>query len=140
MKVIKSIEVLEVDRQEVAVRSWDPNQPMVEVKSNLEELPYMEEARVIEELVQGRIFVNESGDRVCIGMTGEVQDVLGLPFGAYENMASTIDRLNKQIQDDDVRFEQLQTIFDSIQNSSVRARFVFLFKGIVDTFKKYLNR
>lgn len=64
------------------------------------------------EVVTPRLFVNEEGERYLIGMTKEVQDQIGLPFEAFEN----IQKENKQLR-------------DAIYDLSFWQRLKFLFLG-----------
>jgi hypothetical protein len=48
------------------------------------------------EVIHGKTFVNKNGSSVVIGMSTNAQDVLGLPFEAFEDMNSHISRLRKE--------------------------------------------
>ena len=50
------------------------------------------------EMVRGRRFVNHQGEEVCIGMSKQVQEAIGLPFEVYDNMQSSISFLEKRCQ------------------------------------------
>lgn len=50
-------------------------------------------AEVAHETVVGEDFVGEDGERICIGMTEEVQKILGLPFNALKDQKETITSL-----------------------------------------------
>jgi len=50
------------------------------------------------EMIRGRRFVNHQGEEVCIGMSKQVQEAIGLPFEVYDNMQSSISFLEKRCQ------------------------------------------
>ena len=48
------------------------------------------------EMVLGRRYVNYQGEEVCIGMSKQAQDAIGLPFEVFDNMQNTINFLRKE--------------------------------------------
>ena len=94
MICIKSIEVLEVERKDVEVAhfKWPDGYFETgdyECSTMTAELTY--------EMVRGRVFRNANGQEVCIGMTKQVQDAVGLPFEAFENMEKEISNLYEEV-------------------------------------------
>lgn len=92
MIVIKEIKVVNVDRN-IAEFAIADHKPFVWLeKPGL--IP--ESIEVTREMVRGRIFVNTRGQRLCIGMTREVQEAIGLPFEIFDSMDQKITGLSKQ--------------------------------------------
>lgn len=121
MIVIKNVEVIEVPDHDRAVIEYFTAQPVNEGCSVA--LPF------VKEMVQGRIYINAKGEEVCIGMARKVQDTIGLPFGALENLrrrCESLERQNKSLWDDlrDVRAKLLQ-----YKSMGFWGRLKFLFTG-----------
>ena len=83
------------------------------------------------EMVRGRRFVNHQGEEVCIGMSEQVQQAIGLPFEVYDNMQSSISFLEKRCQNLNIenfhqrnRIRFMEERFQSI-NLWGRIKFVF---------------
>lgn len=56
-----------------------------------------EEMKIETEIVRGRMFVNSRGERVCIGIKKNVQDLIGLPFEAFEAQQALIAREQRRV-------------------------------------------
>jgi len=122
MICIKSIEVLEVEREHVEMAHLTP--PYQEV------LPIGEESieiKVLYEMVRGRRFINHDGKEVCIGMTKQVQDAIGLPFAVFENMEKKIGDL--QLARDTTKFK-LDRLCCRLNNTGFWGRLKWLFRGV----------
>ncbi len=48
------------------------------------------------EMIYGRDFINADGERVCIGWSKQVQDLLGLPFEVFENQSAILNKYMKK--------------------------------------------
>jgi len=90
MICITDIKIVEVSKNEVAILQTEglPNKLLKYVC--LATPP--EKVEVTQEMIRGREFINADGERICIGMSKKVQDVLGLPFKTFESM-------NKELMD-----------------------------------------
>ena len=119
MICIKSIEVIEVERDdvEIAYQMWpddhyflpDATEPVA--------------AKFITETVRGRRFRNIDGKEVCIGMTKQVQDAVGLPFEAFENMEKEISNLYEEVGN-------LRLAISMLRGTGFWGRLKWLFGGV----------
>ena len=83
------------------------------------------EMKIHTEMIKGRRFVNIKGKEICIGMSEEVQELIGLPFEVFENLQSDIEnvqakfdferRINTKILKQ-LRIYQHMGIWDRIKN------------------------
>lgn len=71
------------------------------------------------EHVRGREFVNRRGERVCIGMTKKVGDILGLEYEYWERMDRNLGELR----------DRLSWLDDYLQTASLWTRLKWLFCG-----------
>ena len=85
---------------------------------------------VYRELIRGRIFINRNKQKVCIGMTKEVGEILGLEYQAWQNMenslAETISGKFRMGHDLTMVIHQL----DEIKRASWWVRLKWLFTGV----------
>jgi hypothetical protein len=100
MLIVKNIEVLQVpnDKHKIfeAISSFKRG-----ISSN-GCLPPEQLVDIKEEMITGRIFVNNRGERFCIGVSEQVQEAIGLPFEAFEN-------INRRIETDTLTISKLKT-------------------------------
>ena len=100
MLIITEMKVIEVDRDmwelEHMVRKMDMVMPITD-----EFTPRSaEEASITREMIQGHRFIDGRNNRdIIIGWTQEVQDVLQMPFEAYDYMNKHIETQNIIIND-----------------------------------------
>ena len=80
------------------------------------------ELNVVTELVKGRKFVNSRGQKVCIGMTSEVQQLVGLPFEAF-------DRMEKEVRELTLQRNRIYARLNRIEVLTFWRRLKFLFRG-----------
>jgi len=52
---------------------------------------------VTTEMIHGRVFTNKRGEHVCIGLTKEVQDALGLPFDKFDDLRRRVTQLDLNV-------------------------------------------
>ena len=50
----------------------------------------VERVAVEREVVHGREFVNSRGERVCIGLSRQVQELIGLPFEVFDDLSNEL--------------------------------------------------
>jgi len=88
MIVVLSVEYAETDR-DVMQRTIFPSQvPVYSTEDGPEEMP----SRFLEvENIVGKEFVNEKGQRVMLGMSEDVQNLIGLPFRVFRDQEKVID-------------------------------------------------
>jgi hypothetical protein len=122
MILIKNIEYIEVDRDPWEIISKrDPYQSVM-VNYGAECIP--ESIECLTEFVHGRRFVNQSkGLDVVIGMTRDVQNLIGIQYEAWETQEEYITGLNTENQ-------KLKHWRRTICSASFFTRLKWLFSGI----------
>lgn len=115
MLLIESIKYVEVDNDVWPIHSFSPPN----YYNNLDE-PV--EESVVREMVTGRRFVNSRGVEICVGISEEVQNLIGLPFEVFNNMEKEVSEQYYIIQD------QNKTLSD-FRNMPLWNRFKGLFTG-----------
>ena len=85
MICIKEIKVVDVDEDFIVVHMMDGLPPFADLLPHNGDIS-QEVVEVTNEMVHGTRFINIDGKEVCIGMTKQVQDLIGLPFEAFSNM------------------------------------------------------
>lgn len=124
MICIKSIEVIEVERDDVEVAHFRWPDGYFET-GDYESSPMT--ADLTYEMVRGRVFRNANGQEVCIGMSKQVQDAIGLPFAVFENMEKKIGDL--QLARDTTKFK-LDRLCCRLNNTGFWGRLKWLFRGV----------
>lgn len=71
------------------------------------------------EIVRGSQFVNSRGERICLGIKKDVQDLLGLPFESFFDMNFTINRQRNEI-------DELKNVIQTVRKMSFWKRLKFL--------------
>jgi len=84
------------------------------------------------EMVRGRRFVNIRGEEVCIGMSKQVQQAIGLPFEVYDTMDNNITFFRKRNQNLESQNFNLLKRIEQHQSISFLGRVKFLFTRKVD--------
>ncbi len=93
MILIKDIEVVIVPNNYV----YEMYEKMGKPSISYGERDYLEkELKMTKELIRGERFINTRGETVCIGMTKQVQDTIGLSFQAL----NTLTKFNRELQRD----------------------------------------
>lgn len=82
MLLIKDVEMENVsgDFAEIITPDFNMHDPEYKAKK----------IKYIKETIYGTKFINERGQKICIGTTQKVQDTIGLCFGAFENQGNRI--------------------------------------------------
>lgn len=111
MKLVKSVEIIEVDEEIKPVFHFDP--VMVG-----DEQALMNQ-QIHEEIVRGRRFRNAKGYDVVIGITKEVQDTIGLPFEAFDTM--------ERLVNDSLKMNE--SLRKRVNTASFWQRIKYLFSG-----------
>jgi len=113
MIVITKIEYKTIDNYQDRIEKFRFQNPKLDI--NPLEHPEM---KIHTEIIKGRRFVNIKGKEICIGMSEEVQELIGLPFEVFENLQSDIEYerdMNKKILKQ-LRTYQHMGIWDRIKN------------------------
>lgn len=93
MILIKKIDTIEVPSDQYPIQSFD----------NFKELPYRrendylpQELKVTQEIVRGITYRTLDGREICIGMSKQAQDAIGLPYEALIEALDRADRLHSE--------------------------------------------
>ncbi len=84
------------------------------------------------EMVRGRRFVNIRGEEVCIGMSKQVQQAIGLPFEVYDVMENNITFFRKRNQNLESKNFSLLKRIEWHQTMGFLGRVKFLFTRKVE--------
>lgn len=88
MLAIKSIEVVEIDRDRLVIQERKSINNVRVYDTGKK--PHMMDVASALEIIEGRRFVNANGKEFCVGMSKQVQDAIGIPFEAFEDMSNTV--------------------------------------------------
>jgi hypothetical protein len=83
----------------------------------------------LDDVIQGRRFINANGDEICIGMAKEVQTAIGLPLECYEKLSATIDRKNSTINEYQRSLTYVIQRLNRYRTMGLLERIRFLFRG-----------
>ncbi len=124
MICIKSIEIIEVEENWMRAVFYE-DVPYVKIDHGNKAIS----VKALEELITGKIFVNCRGEEVCIGMSKQVQDLIGLPFEVMDKLLVENAKLvNKEFELTDQRNKLINKL-DSIEKLSFWQRLKMLFIG-----------
>ena len=87
MLLIESIKYIEVENDVWPIHSFTAPRYYNNHDEPVEE-------SVVHEMVTGRRFVNSHGVEICVGISEEVQNLIGLPFEVFNNMETELSELN----------------------------------------------
>ena len=121
MILIKNIEVEVVSNDYV----YEMYEKMGKPSISYGERDYLEkELKMTKELIRGQRFINNRGETVCIGMTKQVQDTIGLSFQAFENLRRYNEELREHLRN--MRNNE-KTAVNKIEHSGFLTRLKYLF-------------
>lgn len=93
---------------------------------------------VEEEMVHGKMFVNHFGKRVCIGMTRQVQEAIGLPLEVFQKQRdliasdrATIADLQHETEDLRRAAQQAQRDLDAFRTAGLWSRLKYAVTGVM---------
>ena len=89
-----------------------------------------EERSYKREFIQGRLFVDEKGNRFTIGMTSEVRETLGVLFDVMESMGVAIERYRAERVGLISNINRYQAYISKLGRTGFWKRLKFLFTGI----------
>lgn len=118
MLLVKSIEVEEVPGNVVAINHVEGLDDMPFALNFADKIPHAE-ISATKETIQGQMFTKINGERVCIGWSNQVQDVIGLPLEAFENLRNEIKALNSIMSQLRRKSDGYQKRLEKIQKSSL---------------------
>jgi len=125
MKLIEKVSVREIKGDSCEVQHYKP--PALEVAEG-GAIPNMAHLCTLE-IVQGRYFYLPGGKEVCIGMTKEVQETIGVCFDTLESMS----RINQKLIQDNMDLisasNKVQGKLSSLENRSWIRKLLDLFMG-----------
>ena len=118
MLVIEDIKILDVDRNELELACYNPKSMYdFNVKYDREI-----DKEVKREWIRGGVFKIPGGKELCIGMSKQVQEVLGYPMEVLETMRGNISWYNQ-------RWVEHREYLSLYKNMSLFKRLKFLFLG-----------
>ncbi len=129
MLLIKDVQVCRVPDRETFYQYMEDSpvpRDYVPVDGGKDVMPI----KIYRELVRGRVFVNRNKQKVCIGMTNEAGEILGLEYEAWENMNRSLDAVRHEVSDLRTKLSQAQTTLTRIHNGSWWVRLKWLFTGV----------
>lgn len=91
----------------------------------------VEYAEVKREHVNGKIFINNRHEEICIGMSKQVQDLIGLPFEVYDNMNKEIKSLSGNYNYVNKLYKKLDIELEKYKKLTFFKRLKFLFTNKV---------
>jgi hypothetical protein len=125
MLVVTNIEVKIVPEDIVQVVLQDP------LTSYKDPLEVQKEISTTIEQIKGKRFINNQGQTVCIGMSKQVQEAIGLPFEALDNLQKECkflrDIRNKLENDMNTIHSNFTTFQQKVNNASFSNRLKYLF-------------
>ena len=123
MLIITEMKVIEVERDMFEI------QRMVAMPHMGDYQKSEEEASITREMIQGRRFRDSRNDRdIVIGWTQEVQDVLQMPFEAFDDMNAEVSRMRNNER---VILDEMNTGINEI----IRLRELSLWEHIKEWYK-----
>jgi len=121
--LIKNIEFIETPRDPWEIFVTHLPHEVIPVEGNSG--PYAE-VSVLTELVRGRRFLRPSdGTDIVVGLAKDAQNILGLQYEAWENMA-------QELKDTRSQMRQLQRERDRARGATIWTRFEWLLFGYKD--------
>lgn len=90
--------------------------------------PY-ESVEVTQEHIQGRIFVNSRGERICLGLSNQVSKALSFPFELIEQQAEEIKSLESKSSKLSNDLQSATKELLAFHSADIWHRIVFLFRG-----------
>jgi len=113
MLVVESIKTCTVDRDRWTIRNFKEMSAAIPIY----ELPT--EVKVICEMIEGKKFINANGNLVCIGLSKQVQDAIGLPMEVFETQQEELSSLSQRLSNSHSRVQVLQEdsdiLYDQLQ-------------------------
>ena len=126
MILVKSIEIMEVSDNfvyEIYEKMGNPHISYNERESLETKL------KLTREIIKGQRFINKRGESVYIGMTKEVQDILGLPLHVFNDLTNFNRNLQKRL-DNVIKYKKdLELKIKNIENTGFLRRLKYLFTG-----------
>ena len=126
MILVKSIEIMEVSDNfvyEIYEKMGNPHISYNERESLETKL------KLTREIIKGQRFINKRGESVYIGMTKEVQDILGLPFHVFNDLTNFNRKLQKQLDTLIKDKKDLELKIKNFENIGFLRRLKYLFTG-----------
>ena len=93
MILIRSIDVIEIDRDPAEILAWNMPGDIIPVNGGAEAVEYS----VMAELVQGRRYVRRDGKEIVIGVTKQAQDIIGIQYEAWGSLQSDYEAARKDL-------------------------------------------
>ena len=124
MLCITKIEVVNVPEDKLDLYYFDS--PFANVLP-IEGTDPIEYTEVKVEHIKGRVFINNRHEEICIGMSKQVQDLIGLPFYVYEKMSRENESLLSNYNYVNKLYKKVDTELDKYKKLTFFKRLKFLF-------------
>lgn len=125
MLAITDIKVANIDSREIVIHRADPIKSMRPFC--VPDMLTGEDIIVKQEVIDGQTFFNSKGEKVVIGWREDIQEALGLPFKAFEDMNRDNERLHREIWDLEKTIKVYMDRHTEVLESSFWKRLKFLF-------------
>lgn len=122
MIVVKRVEVETFDKDPIVVNHFPVPDPPVSALGNGKIKPL----DVRQEVIKGKAFRNAEGEEVIIGMSNEAQELLGIPFQAFEDMRLWLEQTRRDLEgclQDHIKYKQ------KVRQAGFWERLKYLFTG-----------
>jgi len=123
MIVIRDIDWVKVDRDFYEQVSFE--RPLIRIEDKGGE--YLQHIETVSELIVGRQYVNQRGERVVIGKTKLAQEILGLEYEVWDNTRKENEDLKKDMKILKTVNAELKGEIYGIKNATFLYKLKFLF-------------
>lgn len=118
MILVKNLEIIETDRDPMEIVSMHLPHDYIPVNGGEKAIP----CKQLRELIRGRRFRRPDGKDMIIGMTRQVQDIIGIQYEAW-------DTLNEALDSYRIQARKYESALDNLHNSGFFKRLKMLFIG-----------
>lgn len=94
MLCVTEVKIINCDRNVVEIAIAKGKQ---HIKFGDSDSPIMP-VEFVREVIYGKTFINGNYKKVCIGMSKQVQELIGLPFEVFENMQERIFEMETELR------------------------------------------
>ena len=122
MILVKKIEVEEVDENKIELSVYDPPcfGPKVLIEENI---------KVHREIIHGKRFIKPDGKEICLGLSKQVHDTIGIYFEAFESEERQNLRLHLEVTKSITAINKLTSKLNEFRSMGFWKRLKFLFDG-----------
>lgn len=129
MKIITNVQFYETEKETSEIISYNPE--------NLYDFDTDINFKIKREIIRGTTFFNNKNEKIVLGATNNVQEILGLPFHFFQTSYNTIKQLETTIANINSKHEKIaeelkttiskhEETITKIKNSNFITRIKFL--------------